>query len=73
MNQRRPKMVAPRNNGSERVDTMTLKKFFTNTKEILHDLGDENGAFYFEQLEEHLIRGGKITSSKSDIKYILGL
>jgi|SaaInlLV_10m_DNA_1039704.scaffolds.fasta_scaffold26896_5 hypothetical protein len=69
-NQRAGKMhpAAMRDNGQ--VNEMTLVTFFKSAKEVLEREGHEDVAFYFEQCEDWLRSGKKITS---DAGRILGL
>jgi len=53
-----------------KVDEMTLVTFFKSAKEVLEREGKEDSAFYFEQCEDWLRSGNKITS---DAGRILGL
>ncbi len=54
-------------NGSE----MKLLEFFRNARVALEDHGDEDAAFYFEQIEDW-IRSGKSIHEKP-AHYILGV
>ena len=54
-------------------DDMSTVNFFKYTKELLEERGEENAAFYFEQVEEHLRAGKPLSSDKNTIAKILGL
>ena len=58
---------------ADSVNLMTLTKFFKETKEVLENRGENDAAFYFEQLETHLREGGSVNSTPSEIIRILGL
>ena len=52
---------------------MQLKIFFRTCKEMLEQTDNEDAAFYFEQVEEHISNGGSIyTDDKQSISRILG-
>lgn len=55
------------------INLMTLTQFFKETKDILELRGENDSAFYFEQLETHLREGGTLSHSSKDIARILGL
>ena len=58
---------------ADSINLMSLTKFFKETKEVLELRGENDSAFYFEQLETHLREGGTLSSSPNDIARILGL
>lgn len=47
--------------------------FFRAAAEVLTEGGDPDGAFYFEQIVDHLRDGGTLTSDKKTITRILGV
>ena len=52
---------------------MQLRNFFRTGKQLLEDTGNEDAAFYFEQVEEHISNGGSIfTEDKQTVSRILG-
>ena len=55
------------------VNLMTLTQFFSYVKDTLELRGENDAAFYFEQLETHLREGGSINTSPKDIMRMLGL
>ena len=58
---------------ADSINLMTLTQFFKETKDILELRGENDSAFYFEQLESHLREGGSLSQSSKDIARILGL
>tara|TARA_X000000950_G_C13620844_1_gene539342 strand:- start:280 stop:495 length:216 start_codon:yes stop_codon:yes gene_type:complete len=58
---------------ADSINLMTLTQFFKETKDILELRGENDSAFYFEQLETHLREGGTLSQSSKDIARILGL
>jgi hypothetical protein len=69
-NQRSGKWKPASMNDGGQINEMTLVTFFKSAKEVLEREGHEDTAFYFEQCEEWLRSGKKITS---DAGRILGL
>ena len=57
-NQRAGKMHRAGANDSNRE--MILRNFFRTSKQLLTEAGNEDAAFYFEQVEEHIQNGGSI-------------
>lgn len=52
---------------------MQLRNFFRTCKEMLEQTENEDAAFYFEQVEEHINSGGSVfTDDKQTISRILG-
>jgi len=43
------------------ANARALVTFFKSAKEVLTQYEEEDAAFYFEQVEEHLRRGGSLT------------
>ena len=54
-------------------DGMRTVTFFKYAKNVLEEYGHEDAAFYFEQVEEHLRDGGKLSSDSSDVGKVLGV
>ena len=52
---------------------MNTVTFFKNARKLLEEYGHEDAAFYFEQVEEHLRDGGKLSSDSSDVGKVLGV
>ena len=70
-NQRAGKMH--RAGASDSLKDMQLKIFFRTCKEMLEQTDNEDAAFYFEQVEEHITNGGSIfTDDRQSISRILG-
>lgn len=57
---------------SDNNQDMKLKVFFRDCAEILNEADDE-AAFYFEQLVEHMISGKPLPSDKKNVRRILGV
>jgi hypothetical protein len=56
------------------LQDMKLKLFFQDCAEVLEDSGNEDAAFYFHQLVEHLMEGKPIPNdNKREAARILGL
>ena len=52
---------------------MQIRNFFRTSNQLLEDTGNEDAAFYFEQVEEHISNGGSIyTDDRQSISRILG-
>lgn len=53
---------------------MQLRNFFRGAKQLLEETGNDDAAFYFEQVEEHISNGGAIfTDDRQTIGRILGV
>ena len=53
---------------------MQIRNFFRTSKQLLEDTGNEDAAFYFEQVEEHIQKGGNIMSDDyTTVGRILGI
>ena len=56
------------------MSDMKLRNFFRTSKKLLEANGNEDAAFYFEQVEEHISNGGAIfTDDRQTIGRILGV
>lgn len=51
---------------------MKLKLFFQDCASILTDNGQEDAAFYFDQIVEHIMAGKSLPSDKREIARVLG-
>ena len=70
-NQRAGKMH--RAGANDSLKDMHLRTFFRAAAQLLEDTGNEDAAFYFEQVEEHISNGGSIyTDDRQSISRILG-
>jgi len=70
-NQRAGKMHRAGANDSLR--DMQLRNFFRMAKQMLEETKNEDAAFYFEQIEDHISEGGSIlTDDRQKISRILG-
>tara|TARA_B100001057_G_scaffold113498_1_gene111792 strand:- start:1040 stop:1255 length:216 start_codon:yes stop_codon:yes gene_type:complete len=54
-------------------DGMKTVTFFKNAKNVLQEMGHDDAAFYFEQIEEHLREGKSLPSDEKSIGHILGV
>ena len=52
---------------------MQTVTFFKNAKKVLEEYGHEDGAFYFEQVEEHLRSGKGLPVSEKEVGHVLGV
>ena len=52
---------------------MKLRNFFRGCKELLEADGNDDAAFYFEQIMEEINNGRQLPSEKRDIARLLGL
>jgi hypothetical protein len=53
--------------------SMQLCMFVKTCKEVLENRGEDDAAFYFEQIEDWLRKGKQLQSGHNDVKQILGL
>ena len=54
-------------------DSMRTVTFFKYAKKLLEEYGHEDAAFYFEQVEEHLRKGGSLPQDTKGIGKVLGV
>jgi hypothetical protein len=66
-NQRSGKFKPAALNDSGQISDMTLVQFFKSAKEVLERHDNEDAAFYFEQCEEWLRSGKKITGDAAKV------
>ena len=52
---------------------MQTVTFFKIAKQILEQYGEEDAAFYFEQVEEHLRQGGGLPNDNKQVGKVLGV
>ena len=52
---------------------MKTVTFFKNAKNVLEEMGHDDAAFYFGQVEEHLREGKSLPSDEKSIGHILGV
>jgi hypothetical protein len=56
------------------MQDMKMKIFFAHCSDILEEGGQEDAAFYFEQIVEHIISGKALPSdNRKEIARILGV
>lgn len=71
MNQRPGKThKAALDNGS---NDMGIYKFFGACADVLKRNGQEDASFYFEQIKEHMERGGQLSTDPREVTRILGV
>ena len=68
-NQRRGKWK-PASMGHDSFRTIT---FFKESQRLLEEYGHEDAAYYFEQVEEHLRKGGTLPNDDREIGRVLGV
>ena len=54
-------------------DSMRTVTFFKYAKKMLEQYVHEDAAFYFEQVEEHLRKGGTLPNTDKEIGRVLGV
>ena len=69
-NQRRGKWMSSTLRDSSGMNTVT---FFKCAKKVLSDYGQEDAAFYFEQIEEHLREGKSLPLDERTVGKVLGI
>ena len=52
---------------------MQTVTFFKIAKQLLEQYGEEDAAFYFEQVEEHLRQGGGLPNDTTAVGKVLGV
>ena len=52
---------------------MQTVTFFKIAKQLLEQDGEEDAAFYFEQVEEHLRQGGGLPNDSKQVGKVLGV
>ena len=52
---------------------MQTVTFFKYAKQLLEEYGHEDAAFYFEQVEDHLRKGGGLPNDTKEIGKVLGV
>jgi len=56
------------------MQDMKIKKFFAHCADILEESGQEDAAYYFEQIVDHIIAGKVLPSdNRKEIARILGV
>lgn len=55
------------------LQDMKLRNFFRSCREILNAEGNDDAAFWFEQIEEHINNGGRLPDSRAEIARMLGV
>jgi hypothetical protein len=55
------------------MQAMKLRNFFRDCKELLEEDGNEDAAFYFEQIMEVLNEGKSLPADRRDVSRLLGL
>ena len=70
MNQRPGKWKSATLRDGSGMQTVT---FFKIAKQLLEEYGEEDAAFYFEQVEEHLRQGGGLPNDSQQVGKVLGV
>ena len=55
------------------LSQMKLRNFFRDCKELLEDNGEEDAAFYFEQIMDEINEGRTLPGDKRNVSKVLGL
>lgn len=55
------------------MQDMKLRTFFKDAAEILTQSGEEDAAFYFEQVVEHINSGKSLPTSRAEVARVLGV
>ena len=52
---------------------MQTVTFFKNAKNVLQEMGHDDAAFYFEQIEDHLCSGKSLPTDEKSVGSVLGV
>ena len=52
---------------------MQTVTFFKNAKNVLQEMGHDDAAFYFEQVEDHLRSGKSLPTDEKSVGSVLGV
>ena len=55
------------------LSQMKLRNFFRDCKELLEENGEEDAAFYFEQVMDEINEGRSLPGDKRTVSKVLGL
>ena len=55
------------------LSQMKLRNFFRDCKELLEENGEEDAAFYFEQIMDEINEGQTLPGDKRNVSKVLGL
>lgn len=55
------------------LSQMKLRNFFRDCKELLEENGEEDAAFYFEQIMDEINEGRTLPGDKRNVSKVLGL
>ena len=55
------------------LSQMKLRNFFRDCKELLEENGEEDAAFYFEQIMDEINAGRTLPGDKRNVSKVLGL
>lgn len=55
------------------LSQMKLRNFFRDCKELLEENGEEDAAFYFEQIMDEINEGRSLPGDKRMVSKVLGL
>lgn len=55
------------------LQDMKIRNFFRDAQELLEEAGEEDAAFYFEQVVEHINSGKGLPTTRKEVSRILGV
>ena len=55
------------------MSQMNLRNFFRDCKELLEEVGNQDAAFYFEQIMDEINAGNNLPRDKKSVSRVLGL
>lgn len=58
---------------SDGMQDMKLRNFFRDAQEALVDAGEEDAAFYFEQVVDHFNAGKSLPTNRKEVSRLLGV
>lgn len=58
---------------SDGMQDMKLRNFFRDAQEILEENGEEDAAFYFEQIVDHFNAGKGLPANRKEVSRLLGI
>lgn len=58
---------------SDGTQDMKLRNFFRDAQEVLIEAGQDDAAFYFEQIVDHFNTGKSLPTSRKEVSRLLGI
>lgn len=58
---------------SDGSQEMKLRNFFRDAQSILEEAGENDAAFYFEQMVDHINDGGTLPATRKEVSRVLGV